>query len=300
MIKDFEELKDLSLDKDFPMKNYTSIKVGGNASVVIYPKTIDEFVKILNRLNRSNLTFTILGAGSNTIVLDKGINNVVLSTKKLKKVVFHDDSTVEAECGAMLSSIMNNSIKKGLCGFEFAAGIPGTVGGGVFMNAGANGGEIKDVLKQVHGWNNGKEITLNRDKLHFNYRKSNLPESFVITKAVFQLEKGVDASSARNIKNYLDYRNSTQPVKIANTGSIFKNPQDISAGKLLEELGLKGYTIGGAKFSELHANFIVNFSNATAKDVVDLINYAKSKALEERGIKLETEVRIIGEEGENS
>lgn len=293
---DFEELKDLKLDKEFPMRNYTSIKVGGNASVVIYPKTVEEFITVLNKLNSSNLAFTILGAGSNTIVLDKGINHVVLSTRKLRKVVFHEDNTVEAECGAMLSSIMNNSIKKGLSGFEFAAGIPGTVGGGIYMNAGANGGEIKDVLIRVEGWKDGKETIIKKEDFNFEYRKSNLPDSFVITKALFQLEKDVASDSSRNIKIYLDYRNSTQPVKIANTGSIFKNPPGISAGRLIEELGLKGYTIGGAKFSELHANFIVNFNNATARDVVDLINYAKSKALEERGIKLETEVRIIGEE----
>lgn len=294
MLKELEEFNNLIIDKEFPMKNYTSIKVGGSARFVIYPKSIEELTLVLNKLYNSKIKFAVLGAGSNTIVPDEGLDKIVISTKKLKKVHFQDDCTVEAECGAMLSSIMNNAIKKGLCGFEFAAGIPGTVGGGVYMNAGANGGEIKDVLKEVYGWHNGKNMRIDKEKMNFEYRKSNLPSSFVVTKAVFKLSNGSSELSSKNIKNYLEYRNNTQPVKIANTGSIFKNPQGIAAGKLLEELGLKGYTIGGAKFSELHANFIVNFNNATAKDILSLIHKAKSKALSERGIILETEVKIIG------
>ncbi|MGH7885510.1 MAG: UDP-N-acetylmuramate dehydrogenase [Thermodesulfobacteriota bacterium] len=296
-MKEFEWLENLTVNKDFPMKNYTSIKVGGNAKILVYPRSLDELTAVLENLSKSNLKFSVLGAGSNTIVSDEGINKVVISTKKLKKVNFNDDGIVEAECGVMLSSIMNNAVKKGLIGFEFAAGIPGTVGGSVYMNAGANGGEIKDVLSRVYGWHNGREVIIERNKICFDYRKSNLPKSFVVTKAVFQLRKGSGKKSSENIKSYLEYRNSTQPVKIANTGSIFKNPSNISAGKLLEELGFKGYTIGGAKFSELHANFIVNFNNASAKDIISLINKAKTKASLERGIKLETEVKIIGENG---
>lgn len=296
MLKEFEGLTDIVIDNEFPMKNYTSIKVGGTAKYLVYPKTLGELTSILDKLYESKREFAVLGAGSNTIIPDEGIDKVVISTKKLKKITFKDDDTVEAECGAMLSSIMNNAIKKGLSGFEFAAGIPGTVGGGVYMNAGANGGEIKDVVEEVQGWSKGEIIKIEREKINFEYRKSNLPNSFVVTKAVFRLIKGESEKSSKNIKDYLEYRNSTQPVKIANTGSIFKNPPGISAGKLIEELGLKGYTIGGAKFSELHGNFIVNFNNATANDIVNLINTAKSKALEERGIELETEVKIIGED----
>ncbi len=298
MIKELEGLENITIDKEFPMRNYTSIKVGGAARLVAYPGNLDEFIFVLNKLYKSNRKFAVLGAGSNTIIPDEGIDIIVISTRKLKNVIFNN-GTVEAECGAMLSSIMNNAIKRGLSGFEFAAGIPGTVGGGIYMNAGANGGEIKDVLYEVHGWNNGEIVKIEREKFNFEYRKSNLPASFVVTKAIFRLGNGSSEKSSKNVKNYLEYRNSTQPVKIANTGSIFKNPTGIAAGKLLEELGLKGFSIGGAKFSELHANFIVNFNNATANDVVALINIAKTKALSERGINLETEVKIIGESEQN-
>ena len=296
MLKEFEGLSDITVDKEFPMKNYTSIKVGGAAKYVIYPKTIGELNSILDKLYESKTDFAVLGAGSNTIIPDKGIDKVIISTKKLKKISFNNDGTVVAECGAMLSSIMNNAIKRGLSGFEFAAGIPGTVGGGVYMNAGANGGEIKDVLEEVYGWSKGRTLKIKRKNINFEYRKSNLPSLFVVTKAIFRLKRGSSEKSSKNIKDYLEYRNSTQPVKIANTGSIFKNPPGIAAGKLIEELGLKGYVIGGAKFSELHGNFIVNFNNATANDIVALINKAKFEAQEKRGIKLETEVKIIGED----
>jgi UDP-N-acetylmuramate dehydrogenase len=200
---------------------------------------------------------------------------------------------VHAECGAMLSTIMKNTVKEDLAGFEFAAGIPGTVGGGIFMNAGANKGEIKDVVEEVTIWHKGSLQKLGLDQLSFEYRKCHLPVGSIITNAIFRLKKGNKEKSEKNIKEYLDYRNITQPVNLANTGSIFKNPENIAAGKLLEELGLKGEDIGGARFSELHANFIVNGGNAHASDVIKLIKKAQKMALEQRGITLETEVRII-------
>ncbi len=244
----------------------------------------------------SNIPWVVLGEGSNTIVYDEGISGVVLSTKKLKKIEIIEGTKVLAESGAILGTILNNTIKAGLTGFEFAAGIPGTVGGGIFMNAGANNGEIKDVVDTVWVWTRGEEITLSREEIKFEYRKSHLPQGSVITKALFKLERGNSADSERNVKDYMTKRNLTQPVKTANTGSIFKNPPDIAAGQLIEELGLKGFGIGGAKFSDLHANFIVNSANATARDVLELIETAKREALLKRGIELETEVRVIGNE----
>ncbi len=264
---------------------------------MIYPNSLDDFINLLNQLHNKNQPFLVLGAGSNTIISDKGIKKIIISTRKLKKFAINENNlTVKAECGAMLSSIMNNSIKLGLSGFEFAAGIPGTVGGGIYMNAGANGGEIKDCLKEVYIWHKGKEKKIKRKDINFEYRKSNLPGGSIVTRAVFQLKKGNKDELEKNIKSYLEYRNKTQPVKWANTGSIFKNPKEIPAGKLLEELGFKGFSIGGAKFSDLHANFIVNFNNAKAKDVITLINEAKNKAYDNRNIELETEVEIIEED----
>lgn len=280
----------------YPMKKYTWLRVGGLADLVVQPNNSSEFLELLNLLSSSNVPWVVLGEGSNTIVYDKGISGVVISTKKLKKIEIIDGTKVLAESGAILGTILNKTIKAGLTGFEFAAGIPGTVGGGIFMNAGANDGEIKDVVDTVWIWLRGEEIALSRSEIKFEYRKSHLPQGSVITKAIFKLEQGNSSESARSVKNYMTKRNLTQPIKMSNTGSIFKNPPQIAAGQLIEELGLKGFGIGGAKFSDLHANFIVNSGNATARDVLELIETAKREALLQRGIKLETEVRVIGNE----
>ncbi|MCZ6528567.1 MAG: UDP-N-acetylmuramate dehydrogenase [Candidatus Dadabacteria bacterium] len=280
----------------YPMKKYTWLRVGGLADLVVQPNNSSEFLELLNLLSSSNVPWVVLGEGSNTIVYDKGISGVVISTKKLKKIEIIDRTKVLAESGAILGTILNKTIKAGLTGFEFAAGIPGTVGGGIFMNAGANDGEIKDVVDTVWIWLRGEEIALSRSEIKFEYRKSHLPQGSVITKAIFKLEQGNSSESARSVKDYMTKRNLTQPIKMSNTGSIFKNPPQIAAGQLIEELGLKGFGIGGAKFSDLHANFIVNSGNATARDVLELIETAKREALLQRGIKLETEVRVIGNE----
>ncbi len=280
----------------YPMKKYTWLRVGGLADLVVQPNNNGEFLELLNLLSSSNVPWVVLGEGSNTIVYDKGISGVVISTKKLKKIEIIDRTKVLAESGAILGTILNKTIKAGLTGFEFAAGIPGTVGGGIFMNAGANDGEIKDVVDTVWIWLRGEEIALSRSEIKFEYRKSHLPQGSVITKAIFKLEQGNSSESARSVKDYMTKRNLTQPIKMSNTGSIFKNPPQIAAGQLIEELGLKGFGIGGAKFSDLHANFIVNSGNATARDVLELIETAKREALLQRGIKLETEVRVIGNE----
>ncbi len=212
----------------------------------------------------------------------------------MKSISITDSGEVVAEAGANMGTIMNQTIRKALTGFEFAAGIPGTLGGGVFMNAGANDAEIKDVIKKVWLLIDGKEEIVNRNELNFEYRKSNLPEQAVVMKAEIKLEKGDRQQSEKQVKEYLEKRSRTQPIKMSNTGSIFKNPQNIAAGRLIEELGLKGYEIGGAQISELHGNFIVNTGSAKASEVLELIDLAKENALKTRGIKLEPEVRIIG------
>ena len=263
----------------YPMNKYTWLRVGGHADVVVQPNSYEQFIELLNLLSSSDTPWVVLGEGSNTIVYDKGISGVVISTKKLKKVEIIEDTKVMAEAGAILGTILNKTIKAGLTGFEFAAGIPGTVGGGIFMNAGANNGEIKDVVDTVWIWLDGREIAIERKEIDFEYRKSNLPKGSVVTKALFKLQSGDSAQSERNVKDYMAKRNSTQPIKMSNTGSIFKNPAEIAAGQLIEELGLKGFKIGGAQFSDLHANFIVNSGGASAQDVLELIELAKNEAL---------------------
>ena len=293
LIREIENIG-CNVNCQYPMKKYTWLRVGGKADVVVEPNNNNEFIELLALLSTSNVPWVVLGEGSNTIVYDKGITGVVLSTKKLKKIEIVEGTKVLAESGVILGTILNKTIKAGLTGFEFAAGIPGTVGGGIFMNAGANEGEIKDVVDTVWIWIDGKEIPIKRSEIDFEYRKSNLPVGSVVTKALFKLKHGDCNRSEQNVKEYMIKRNSTQPIKMSNTGSIFKNPSDIAAGQLIEELGLKGFSIGGAQFSDLHANFIVNTGNAKASDVLELIEKAKNEALSKRGIKLETEVRVIG------
>ncbi len=278
----------------YSMKRFTSLRVGGPADLIVYPGTLDEFLRSLDIVSSCGVNWVVLGGGSNTIVADGGFRGVVIITKKLRNISLLEGGHALAETGAVMGTILNTTIRAGLTGFEFAAGIPGTVGGGVFMNAGANGGEIKDVVDRVWVWDNGKEDVLSRDDLRFEYRKSNLPEGSVVTKALFKLNQGDRDLSEKLVKEFLDKRNQTQPIKMSNTGSIFKNPPEIPAGKLLDELGFKGLRVGGAKFSEIHANFIVNSGNAQASDVLKLIEIAKEEAFVKTGITLETEVRIVG------
>lgn len=290
-----DQNSDLEILDNYPMRKYLYIKVGGEAKRLVYPQNAKSFLELLRRCHESGEKVTVLGAGSNTIITEQGIDGVVISTRRLKEVRI-DGTRVEAECGAMLSSIMNRSIRLGLTGFEFAAGIPGTVGGSIYMNAGANGGEIKDAVKTVHIWHEGEEKELSREEINFEYRKSNLPAGAIVTKAVFELRAGDRKKSEENVRQYLAYRNRTQPVKMANTGSVFKNPPAMSAGELLEGLGFKGLCVGGAKFSEIHANFIVNFNRAKADDIIALIEKAREAALRKRDIALEPEVEIMGRE----
>ena len=290
-----DQNSELEILDNYPMRKYLYIKVGGEAKRLVYPQNAKSFLELLRRCHESGEKVTVLGAGSNTIITEQGIDGVVISTRRLKEVRI-DGTRVEAECGAMLSSIMNRSIRLGLTGFEFAAGIPGTVGGSIYMNAGAHGGEIKDAVKKVHIWHEGEEKELSREEINFEYRKSNLPAGAIVTKAVFELRAGDRRKSEENVRQYLAYRNRTQPVKMANTGSVFKNPPAMSAGELLEGLGFKGLCVGGAKFSEIHANFIVNFNRAKADDIIALIEKAREAALRKRDIALEPEVEIMGRE----
>lgn len=278
----------------FPMSRYTSMRVGGNVDLIVYPKNQLELIKVFNMLYSLDLDWTVLGGGSNTIISDEGINGVLVSTRRMRDIQILENGKVLAEAGAVLGTILNNTIRAGLSGFEFAAGIPGTVGGGVVMNAGANGGEIKDVLEKVWVWSRDKEIVLSRDEIKFDYRKSDLPKGSVVTRALFSLRVSNRKEIEKRVKDYLDKRSETQPITTSNSGSIFKNPPEIPAGKLLEELGFKGFTIGGARFSELHANFIVNSGSARASDVIRLIQMAREEAFLRKGLLLETEVKIIG------
>ncbi len=277
----------------FPMSSYTAMRVGGDARLVVYPKTPGALCGALEILSRESMPFTVLGAGSNTIVRDEGIDSAVVSTGRLKNFEIGAGCTVVANCGASLAAVMNRTSESGLSGLEFAAGIPGTVGGAVFMNSGANGGEIAGVVERVSVWQDGEEREISSGEMEWGYRKGGLPSGSVLLRAWLRLTRGDPAQSRAVIKSSLECRKKTQPVNRANTGSIFKNLPQIKAGRLLEEIGMKMFSVGAAEFSGIHANFIVNKGGAKASDVLKLIQIARDRALEERGINLETEVRII-------
>jgi UDP-N-acetylmuramate dehydrogenase len=272
------------------------MRVGGAADLIVYPKNHLELVKILNALYSFDIQWVPLGGGSNTVVRDEGIKGVVISTEKMRGIEVLESGRVVVEAGVVMGSVLNISLRAGLSGFEFAAGIPGTVGGGVVMNAGANGGEIKDVVENVWIWLSGKEMVLSGDELEFGYRESHLPEGSVVTKATLRLRAGNRKEGEKMVKEYLDKRSKSQPIKTSNCGSVFKNPSaQIPAGRLLDELGFKGFQIGGARFSEIHANFIVNSGGASAADIIKLIETVREEVFLRSGMLLETEVKIIGE-----
>lgn len=279
--------------RHFPMSSYTAMRVGGEARIVVYPRTVSALSGALGILSSRPVPFTVLGGGSNTIVGDGGVDGAVVSTRRLKGFQAAADGTVVADCGAPLSAVMNKTARLGLSGLEFAAGIPGTVGGAVFMNAGANGGEIAGVVERVAVWQDGAEREVCADEMDFGYRRGGLPPGSVLLRARLRLAAGDSRESREVIRKNLERRRATQPAADASAGSIFKNPPGIAAGRLLDELGVKSLSAGAAEFSRVHANFIVNTGGAKTSDVLRLIGMARDMALARRGVELETEVRVI-------
>jgi len=294
-----EKLESIVSGKVFfsePMDRHTSIGVGGMADVLIFPSSIKELGQLLSYLKECDVPFIPVGNCTNLIVRDGGYRGVLVSLKKLMTIDYQPSSiSIHAEAGVPLSEIVNLSIKESLAGIEFCAGIPGSVGGGVKMNAGAWGSELKHVVKTVSLMNGGGEIkTAGRNELEFEYRNLNLPERTVILGAKFLLTKGVKEEIQERVSKIISMRKKKHPLELRSAGSIFKNPPNIPAGKIIDDLGLKGKKAGGAKISEIHGNFIVNSGGAKARDVISLIDMTKKRVWEERGIHLETEVKVIG------
>jgi UDP-N-acetylmuramate dehydrogenase len=280
---------------DAPMSEYTSMNVGGLADVLFFPRNIDELRKIIELSREKNIPYFILGNGTNLIVKDSGIPGWVISLKRGFKRIEVLGKEIEAEAGVSLNRLIQSSIEEELTGLEPLIGIPGTVGGALRMNAGAWGLEMKDIVSSISFMNiKGDVIERDRKELKFLYRRLAVPDSWIILKARFKLEKGKREEIIKKIKSYSEMRKKTQPLKFASAGSIFKNPKTVSAGKLIEELGMKGFRLGEAMISNIHANFIVNLGKAKAKDVIDLIDFIEKRVYEEKGILLEREVKIVG------
>ena len=275
--------------RNFELSKYCTWRSGCLADYIFYPKNLNDLYKLINLKKK----FYIVGNGSNTLFLNLK-DTILISTKKMNSIEF-DGEYVIAECGTALNVVMNKSLDKGLLGLEFLTGIPGTVGGALITNAGANGGEISDVLVSVFFIKNGKEIEVKKEEIEFKYRTSSIKRNEIITKAKFLLRKGDPDKARIQIKEYLNHRNNTQPVRWPSAGSVFKNPLPNYAGLIIENLGLKGLSVGDAQVSNIHSNYIINKNNASPENILSLINMVKDKVLKDTGIKLENEIRIIDE-----
>lgn len=296
----YEKLTELNVGrvtKNEPMANHTTIKVGGPADLFIEPSSADNLIKTVELLRERGVKWTVIGRGSNLLVTDKGIEGAVI---KLGQGLAHLEikgTEVSVGSGYSLVSLATLVSRKGLSGLEFASGIPGSVGGAVYMNAGAHGSDISRVLKKARIlFADGTIKWLDNDEMEFSYRTSILQKKRpgIVLEAVFQLIEGDREKIFAEMQRNKDYRKETQPCDMRCCGSIFRNPLPQYAGKLIEEAGLKGYSIGGAQVSEKHANFIVNTGKATANDVLRLIEHIKTVIYEKNKITLETEVEIIG------
>jgi len=281
---------------DVPMRRFTSMKVGGSADCLFFPKDVDELRKVIRFARRKKIPFLILGKGTNLVVRDKGVRGWVINLTQGMEKIKIDGEVVEAEAGLSLQRLVQSSIQKGLTGLEPFFGIPGTVGGGLAMNAGAWGAELKDVLLSMTLMKEDGEIVERpRSKLRFSYRGLVLPPSWIILKGRFQLKKGKKEEIFERVKSYSEMRKRRQPLDYPSAGSIFKNPKEGPAGKWIEEAGLKGFRIGKAMVSERHANFIINLGKAKAEEVIRLMEFVEKKIYEEKGISLEREVKVVGE-----
>jgi len=281
---------------DAPMRQFTSIKVGGPAECLLFPKDVNELKRVIRFARRKKIPLLILGNGTNLIVRDKGVRGWVINLTQGMKKISMDGEVVEAEAGLPLQRLVQFSIRRGLTGLEPFSGIPGTVGGGLAMNAGAWGAELKDVLLSMTFMKEGGEIVEKpRSRLRFSYRGLALPPSWIILKGRVRLKKGKKEEILERVKSYSEMRKRRQPLDFPSAGSVFKNPKEGPAGKWIEEVGLKGFRIGQAMVSDRHANFIINLGKAKAEEVIHLMGFIEKKIYEEKGISLEREVKVVGE-----
>jgi UDP-N-acetylmuramate dehydrogenase len=281
---------------DAPMRQFTSMKVGGPADSLLFPRNVDELSEVIRCARRKKIPFLILGKGTNLVVRDKGVRGWVISLIQGMKKIQIDGEVVEAEAGLSLQRLIQFSIQKGLTGLEPFFGIPGTVGGGLAMNAGAWGAELKDVLLSMTFMKeDGEIVERSRSRLRFSYRKLILPSSWIILKGRFQLKRGRKEEIFERVKSYSEMRKKTQPLDYPSAGSVFKNPKEGPVGRWIEEAGLKGFRIGQVMISDRHANFIINLGKAKAEEVISLMELIEKKIYEEKGISLEREVKVVGE-----
>ncbi len=293
-----QKLVNSIVKSDEPMNKHTNFKIGGNADIFIIAKNIEEIQFVTKFAKENNISLTILGNGSNVLVSDKGIRGIVLQVG-LKEINIEKKGSalIEVEAGTMLGALAQILLKQSIAGFEFAAGIPGSIGGAIRMNAGAYGGEMKDIIKDVTVLNeNGNIITLPKEQCEFSYRYSRFVSSKeIVIKATLELPYGNEKEIKEKMEEYAQSRKEKQPLNLPSAGSIFKRGENFITAKLIDECGLKGYTSGGAQVSTMHAGFVVNLGNATAQDVLNVVQHVKQVVLEKTGKKIELEIELLGE-----
>ena len=278
------------------MASHTKFKCGGNASLYIAPNSTDELVKVLEVLRNENYPYMVIGNGSNLLVKDSGYDGAIVEVdKKISEIDVRGEEII-VEAGAKLSKVATIAMENDLAGFEFAHGIPGNMGGAVVMNAGAYGGEMKDVLKWVKVVDQNGEIkTLENEELELGYRTSRvMKEKMIVLEACIKLDLGVMGDIAEVMALLMSKRKASQPLEYPSAGSTFKRPEGYFAGKLVQDAGMKGYRVGDAMVSDKHSGFVINCGNATATDVIQVIKDVQAKVKEDFGVDLEPEVRIIG------
>ncbi len=292
------ELGEKSVFLNEPMKKHTTFKAGGNADIFVVPETIQQLIFAIQIAKAEKIPYFIMGRGSNLLVRDKGFRGMIIQLYQNFDNISVENHTLVVSAGALLSTISVKALENNLTGLEFASGIPGTLGGAVFMNAGAYDGEMKNVIKSVTALNeNHDSVRLTKEQLELGYRKSIFQrEALVIFSAELELTVGEHDTIKKEMDRVTALRNEKQPIEMPSAGSTFKRPTGYFTGKLITDSNLKGYSIGGAQVSEKHAGFIINKENATANDIIHLIEYVKKTVYHNFNVLLEPEVRIIGEE----
>lgn len=290
------EQKGCKVCKNRKLKEYTSFRIGGICPAVIEISSAEAFGSLVKACTDNNIKHIVIGRGSNMLCDDKGFDGIVFHVgNDFAEIKLNDDGIIEVEAGCSLMKLCKFALDNSLTGLEFAYGIPGTVGGAIYMNAGAYGGEIKDVIQSVEGIDaNGNICTYSKDELDLSYRHSAFQSNgCLITKGFFRLEKGDKAQIQAKMSELIGRRKDKQPLEYPNAGSTFKRPEGQFAGKLIQDCGLKGYSVGGAKVSEKHSGFVINYNNATCEEVKQVIEHVQKTVKDQTGFFLECEVKII-------
>ena len=280
-----------------PMKNHTTFRIGGPADALALPKTPEEVAEVVRFCHEHAQPYYVLGNGSNLLVSDEGYRGIVLQLYRNFNDIQVNGEMITVQSGAMLAAVARTAYQNGLTGLEFASGIPGTIGGAVVMNAGAYGGEMKHVLREVTVLTkDGEVLAIPAKALELGYRTSVIPKNgWIVLGAVLQLKKGDPEQILARMEELKEQRITKQPLDLPSAGSTFKRPEGYFAGKLIMDAGLRGFTVGGAQVSEKHCGFVVNRGNATAADVWELICEVKRRVKEMTGVELEPEVKLLGD-----